>query len=368
LIETGSSIVADASGELVAMDFYTDFPKWLRSFLEYLEHEREASPKTIEAYEGDLVDLYRILKSERLVLAGTHDDLYALRRYLHTLSEQTAHPTQKGNTKTMKASSIGRKLAAVRSFVKFLVKQGIFEFNAARLLKTPKAEKNLPNVVSERAMADVLNKDEGGGMKDEGRKMTDENDSSLHPSSFTPHPSLSLRDRAVIELLYSSGLRRSELCSIDLSELDLKARTVRVIGKGSKQRIVPIGAKAVTAIKEYLAHRSISPSLRRRGPGGGLEDTHALFLLKNGKRLTPRMVYDIVSKAFANQPDMPRAHPHMLRHTTATHLLDHGADLRAVKEILGHESLRTTQRYTHLTIERMRSVYDQAHPRSGTEP
>ena len=341
------------------MDFYSDFPRWLRSFLEYLEHEREASPKTIEAYEGDLVDLYRILKSERLVLAGSHDDLYALRRYLHTLSEQLSHPGQKGNVKTIKASSIGRKLAAVRSFVKFLVKQGIFEFNAARLLKTPKAEKNLPSVVSERAMADVLSE-----KKDE---------------VFEPLPSsLSVRDRAVIELLYSSGLRRSELCSIDLTELDLKARTVRVLGKGSKQRIVPIGTKAAEAIKEYLAERKNpllnSPAFSRRGassamlPGGGSGDMQALFLLKNGKRLTPRMVYDIVSKAFANQPDMPRAHPHMLRHTTATHLLDHGADLRAVKEILGHESLRTTQRYTHLTVERMKSVYDQAHPRSGTEP
>lgn len=338
------------------MDFYSDFPRWLRSFLEYLEHEREASPKTIEAYEGDLVDLYRILKSERLVLTGTHDDLYALRRYLHTLSEQRSHPYQKGNIKTIKASSIGRKLAAVRSFVKFLVKQEIFEFNAARLLKTPKAEKNLPSVVSERAMSDVLSE-----KKDEAIE-------SL-PSS------LSARDRAVLELLYSSGLRRSELCSIDITELDLKARTVRVIGKGSKQRIVPIGTKAVEAIKSYLNSPSYAAERSRRGQasptmrgGGSPSDAQALFLLKNGKRLTPRMVYDIVSKAFANQPDMPRAHPHMLRHTTATHLLDHGADLRAVKEILGHESLRTTQRYTHLTVERMKSVYDQAHPRSGTEP
>jgi integrase/recombinase XerC len=237
--------------------------------------------------------------------------------------------------------------------VKFLVKQGIFEFNAARLLKTPKAEKQLPNVVSERAMADVLaqRKDEGGGMKDEAVRMKDE--------------TLSLRDRAVLELLYSSGLRRSELCSIDLSELDLKARTVRVLGKGSKQRIVPIGAKAIQAIKEYLNSPS---SDKRRGLGGGAVKGQPLFLLKNGKRLTPRMVYSIVSKAFEGLPDIPRAHPHMLRHTAATHLLDHGADLRAVKEILGHESLRTTQRYTHLTVERMKSVYDQAHPRSGTEP
>ncbi|HEX5315358.1 MAG TPA: tyrosine-type recombinase/integrase, partial [Candidatus Kapabacteria bacterium] len=178
-----------------------------------------------------------------------------------------------------------------------------------------------------------------------------------------------LRDRAVIELLYSSGLRRSELCSIDLSELDLASRTVRILGKGGKQRIVPIGTKAAEAIRDYLKESNAttierSPTHRK----GSSAEGNPLFLLKNGQRLTPRMVYHIVSKAFENQPDLPRAHPHMLRHTMATHLLDRGADLRAVKEILGHESLRTTQRYTHLTIERMKSVYDQAHPRSGTEP
>jgi integrase/recombinase XerC len=319
------------------VDFYTEFPRWLRAFLEYLEHERESSPKTIEAYEGDLVDLYRILKSEHLVLTGTHDDLYVLRRYLHTLSnQQTSEKTK------MKASSIGRKLAAVRSFVKFLVKRGVFSFNAAKLLKTPKAEKRLPNVASERTMSDVLApKRQVAGVPTTTRTTFEE-----------------LRDRAVIELLYSSGLRRSEVCSIDLRELDLKARTVRVLGKGSKQRVVPIGTKAAEAIKEYLNERGSRPTIA---------EPQALFLLKNGNRLTPRMVYHIVSKAFEGLPDVPRAHPHMLRHTSATHLLDHGADLRAVKEILGHESLRTTQRYTHLTVDRLKSVYDKAHPRSGQD-
>jgi integrase/recombinase XerC len=345
------------------MDFYTDFPRWLRAFLEYLEHEREASPKTIEAYEGDLVDLYRILKSERLVLAGTYDDLKVLRRYLQILSAQslTGHASRDGK---MKASSIGRKLAAIRSFIKFLVKREIFEFNAARLLKTPKAEKRLPNVASERVMAEVL-KQEAGPIANDARITGEE---EKNPGEQDSH-SLSLRDRAVIELLYSSGLRRSELCSIDLSELDLTARTVRVLGKGGKQRIVPIGTKAAEAIGDYLKESNTttierSPTHRK----GSSAEGNPLFLLKNGQRLTPRMVYHIVSTAFENQPDLPRAHPHMLRHTMATHLLDRGADLRAVKEILGHESLRTTQRYTHLTIERMKSVYDQAHPRSGTEP
>ncbi|MFI5202291.1 MAG: tyrosine-type recombinase/integrase, partial [Candidatus Kapaibacterium sp.] len=271
------------------VDFYTDFPRWLRAFLEYLEHEREASPKTIEAYEGDLVDLYRILKSERLVLAGTHDDLKVLRRYLQILASQ-----QIKNSALLKASSIGRKLAAVRSFIKFLVKREMFEFNAARLLKTPKAEKRLPNIASERTMAAVLS--------------SEPSVLSQNVESKTQHSALStqhLRDRAVIELLYSSGLRRSELCSIDLSELDLKARTVRVLGKGNKQRIVPVGTKAAEAIKEYLAIRTPLP----RG------ESAPLFLLKNGQRLTPRMVYHIVAKAFEGTPDVPRAHPHMLRHT-----------------------------------------------------
>jgi site-specific recombinase XerD len=327
------------------VDFYTNFPQYLRAFLEYLEHEREASPKTIEAYEGDLVDLYRILKSERLVLTGTHDDLKVLRRYLEILASQltriTHHPS--GNT-TMKASSIGRKLAAVRSFVKFLVKREIFSFNAARLLRTPKGEKRLPNVVSERTMADVLSKDKSDGK--------DQRDGRRELSPFEE-----LRDRAIVELLYSSGLRRSELCGIDLREMDLKSGTVRVLGKGAKQRVVPVGGKAAESIAKYLTERA-----GRTIPS---EDRNALFLLKNGKRLTPRMVHHIVARAFEGASDVPRAHPHMLRHTAATHLLDRGADLRAVKEILGHESLRTTQRYTHLTTDRLKTVYDQAHPRSG---
>lgn len=305
-------------------DFYREFPKWLRAFLEYLEHEREASDKTLAAYEGDLVDLYRILKAERLMLNGSHDDLYALRHYLFVLNKSTA------DGKPMKASSIGRKLAAVRSFVRFLVRRGIFSFNAAKLLKTPKAEKRLPDVVSERGMAQVLKAPE--------------------ETTFR-----SSRDQAILELLYSSGLRRTEVCTIDLHDIDLSRQTVRVLGKGNKQRIVPVGTKAVEAIRAYLPFR-----LQKIKSG-----ETALFLLENGTRLTSRMVYDVVQRRFRGAKDVVRPHPHMLRHTCATHLLDHGADLRAVKEVLGHESLRTTQRYTHLTVDRLKSVYDKAHPRSG---
>ena len=309
------------------MSFYNDFPQWLRSFLEHLEHEREASPQTIAAYEGDLVDLYHILKSEGLELSGEQNDLQVLRRYLMVLSRPG------GDGKPMKNSSISRKIASVRSFIRFLVKRGIFGYNAARLLKTPKAEKRLPNVASERTMAAVLREPEDG--------------------SFT-----ALRDQAVIELLYSSGLRRSELCGINFSDLDRKQQTVRVLGKGNKRRIVPLGGKALEALSNYWPIRLAQSRV---------EEPDALFTLENGKRLTPRMVHYIVKKAFKDAPDVARAHPHMLRHTCATHLLDRGADLRAVKDVLGHESLRTTQRYTHLTVDRLKSVYDKAHPRSGTE-
>ena len=304
-------------------DFYKDFPRWLRSFLEYLEHERDSSPRTIEAYEGDLVDLYRILKAHQLVLNGTQKDLLVLRRYLAILSETS----ESGNT--MKPSSIGRKLAATRSFIRFLVRSGIFETNAARLIRTPKSEKRLPNVVSERTMASVLAP-------------------TKEPDTFE-----SLRASAVLELLYSSGLRRSELTGANLRDLDLKQGILRVTGKGNKQRVVPVGKNAVEALERYMPIRLAHQA----------EESAALFLMASGKRLSPRAVYGIVQKAFANSPDVARAHPHMLRHTMATHLLDRGADLRAVKEVLGHESLRTTQRYTHLTVDKLRSVYDKAHPR-----
>jgi len=305
--------------------FQTEFPKWLRAFLEYLEHERDASPKTLEAYEGDLVDFYRILRAERMELAGTPADIPVLRRYLAVLGGT-------GSQEQLKQSSISRKLAAVRSFSRFLVSGNVFAFNAARLIRSPRGERRLPNVVSERTMADVLS------------------DRTLGDNPTFEQ----LRDRAVLELLYSSGLRRAELAGANMRDLNLKQGTLRVTGKGSKTRIVPVGEKALAAIDHYLAVKPVS-------------EDDALIVQKNGRRIAERGVYRIVHRAFAGTPNVERAHPHMLRHTMATHLLDHGADLRAVKEVLGHESLRTTQRYTHVTIDRLRNAYDKAHPRSGNE-
>jgi site-specific recombinase XerD len=203
--------------------------------------------------------------------------------------------------------------------------------NAGRLIKSPKGAKRLPGVFSERAASEALAK----------------------PDLTTP---VGLRDGAMLELLYSSGLRRAEIAGISMTDINLKDGTVRILGKGNKIRIVPVGSQAVKAIQNYI---------QARAEFENIQDKSALFLLVNGKRMTPGAVYHIVQKYFRDTQDVGRSHPHMLRHSFATHLLDGGAEIRAVQEMLGHSSLRTTQRYTHLTVSRLKEAYDSAHPRSG---
>ncbi|MDP4229226.1 MAG: tyrosine recombinase XerC [Bacteroidota bacterium] len=307
-------------------DFEKDFPAWLESFLDHLSHERGASKGTLSTYAADLQEFYHIICAEGLTLTGSQSDIGPLRVYLQVLSE-----TKNKHGKPLVSQSISRKLSTVRSFLRFLANQGIFTMNAGRLIKSPKGAKRLPGVVSERAASQAL----------------------AGPDQSTP---TGLRDLAMLELLYSSGLRRAELSSISTNDLNLTDGTVRVLGKGSKVRIVPIGSKAIEAIKKYMPVRQ---------EFGEIPDKSALFLLINGKRMTPGAVYHIVKKYFHGVQDVGRSHPHMLRHSFATHLLDHGAEIRAVQEMLGHSSLRTTQRYTHLTVDRLKQAYDSAHPRSG---
>jgi site-specific recombinase XerD len=214
--------------------------------------------------------------------------------------------------------------------LRYLTNQGIFAMNAGRLIKSPKGAKRLPGVFSQRAALEALAK----------------------PDLST---TTGLRDAAMLELLYSSGLRRAEISSISINDINLKDGTVRILGKGNKIRIVPVGAKAVKAIENYIPSRAEIEHIT---------DKSALFLLVNGKRMTPGAVYHIVGKYFKGIEDVGRKHPHMLRHSFATHLLDGGAEIRAVQEMLGHSSLRTTQRYTHLTVSRLKDAYDSAHPRS----
>jgi len=297
----------------------------LEKFLDHLIHERAASKGTIGTYRADLGEFISILSKEKLELEGTQDDIYSLREYLRIVSE-----TKNKKGKHLVSQSVSRKLSTVRSFLRYLTNQGIFQMNAARLIKSPKGAKRLPGVMSERVAAQALAK----------------------PDLSTPS---GLRDLAMLELLYSSGLRRAELASISLNDINLKDGTVRVLGKGNKIRIVPVGEKAIEAVNNYLPARKEL---------GKIQDKQALFLLDNGKRMTPGAVYHIVKKYFRGIADSGKAHPHKLRHSFATHLLDHGAEIRAVQEMLGHSSLRTTQRYTHLTIDRLKQAYDSAHPRS----
>ncbi|MEP7233844.1 MAG: tyrosine-type recombinase/integrase [Ignavibacteriota bacterium] len=310
----------------MATRFEKDFSQWLDSFLDHLAHERGASKGTLLTYRADLEEFKKILSDEKLSLEGSQSDILPLRTYLRVLSEiKTKHG------KPIVSQSISRKLSTVRSFLRYLTNQGIFAMNAGRLIKSPKGAKRLPEVFSEHTTSQALAK----------------------PDISEP---MGLRDAAMLEILYSCGLRRAEVAGISLNDLNLKEGTVRILGKGNKVRIVPIGSQAISMTERYLHVRKEQKNI---------EDNTALFLLVNGKRMSPGAVYHIVRKYFRATEDVGRSHPHMLRHSFATHLLDGGAEIRAVQEMLGHSSLRTTQRYTHLTLSRLKDAYDSAHPRSG---
>jgi integrase/recombinase XerC len=227
----------------------------------------------------------------------------------------------------LKKSSIGRKLAAVRAFYRYLLREGIVVKNPAELVSTPKKEQKIPFHLSIDEITALV---EGPG------------ETTI----------LGLRDRAILEVLYSCGIRLSELTGLSVQDIDREGRLVRVLGKGNKERIVPLGRQAATAVAAYLEER--------RDPSGD-----APFLLNaRGGRLTGRSVARIVDNYLIKLATMKKVSPHTLRHTFATHLLEGGADLRAIQELLGHASLSTTQKYTHVSIDRLMEVYDKAHPRA----
>lgn len=232
--------------------------------------------------------------------------------------------------------SIARKLAVVRSLLRFLVREGVLDDSPGRLVRTPKLEKRLPHFLDEPAVQTLL----------------------ALPDVNTP---LGQRDRAILELLYGSGLRVSELCALNVTDIDYSDGDVRVRGKGAKERQVPVGTYTLSALDRYL--RSGRPALLNAG-GSGRNDEPALFVNRLGTRLTTRSVARMVNKYVEAAALARGCTPHTLRHTFATHLLEHGADLRSVQELLGHESVSTTQIYTHVTQERLRRVYGQAHPRA----
>lgn len=291
----------------------------IEQFAAYLETERNVSPHTLSAYRSDLAQLLVFVYREKgeSISAGEIDYIL-LRRYLAGLSKNT------------KKSSIGRKLAAIRSFFRFLLRRGLIEKNPAELIATPKKEQKLPFHLDIDQVTTLMEAPED-------------------------HEKYALRDRAILELLYSSGLRVSELTGLNISELDLFGGVVRVNGKGGKERIVPVGSFAVEALQSYLEGRDTS------------DFNGALFLNTRGGRINRRSVARVIDRYAMQIAAFKQISPHTLRHTFATHLLEGGADLRAIQDMLGHASLSTTQKYTHVSIDRLMDVYDKAHPKAHLE-
>ena len=324
-------------------------------FLEYLRSVRNASPHTISNYSKDL-EQFQIF----LTPPGTTTP--ALTKIGHqVIREYIGHLHEAG----LEKSSIARKLAALRSFFKHCVREGMLKENPARLVPTPKLPKRIPTVLSAEEMSLFLDQlagmpNSGAGRK--GKKKTQDL-ATLVPTTALVKLEDSLllrRDRAILELLYAAGLRVSELTGLNLVDMDQKDRVVRVIGKGRKERIVPYGAKAAEALELYWQQRDQLLRDNSRQPGG----THpeAVFLNYMGRRLTQRSVGRIVKKYVRLININWDLHPHSLRHAFATHLLADGADLRAIQELLGHQSLSTTQKYTHASIRQLMDIYDKAHP------
>ena len=296
----------------------------LDRFLEALRFEKDASPHTLRAYATDLRAFLTFLERdyfEHEVKPGDVD-VHAVRAYLGALARAR-----------LERSSIARKLSAVRSFLRWLVREGVLEKNAARLVATPKLPKKLPS---------HLTVDEAFLLMESPKEAKE----------------LALRDRCALELLYGSGLRAAEVTSLKLDDIDAGESLVRVLGKGKKERIVPLSSKAKAALDDY---RDARERLLARGAGKG---GSYLLLNHRGGRLTPRGLA-LVVRRHVRALNLPRkVSPHTLRHSFATHLLGSGADLRAIQELLGHASLSTTQRYTHVDVGHLTRVYDGAHPRA----
>ena len=328
----------------------------IEKFLRHLRYERNASPHTVRNYHGDLEQfLFYVTPPGGKSMPLKAVDHHVIREFMGHLHDQR-----------LEKSSMARKLAALRSFFKFCVREGLLRENPARLVATPKLPKRVPAVPSAEEINTLL--DQLATMKvGEGRAESDAAQGKPPAEAPRRRPGadedesrlLFRRDRAILELLYASGLRVSELTGLDLADIDRREQMLRVRGKGRKERIVPYGSKAEAALEAYWPVRT--ELLRKAGTTG---DPQAIFLNYTGRRLTPRSVGRIVKK-YARLVNVNwDLHPHSLRHAFATHLLADGADLRAIQELLGHRSLSTTQRYTHASIRQLMEVYDKAHPRA----
>jgi len=293
----------------------------IRAFIAFLRAEQRASPETLRSYASDLRQLHQFLLSRRLVSSPVDPGSLSsdtVRAYLQWLDQEGGKP-----------ASLARKLAAIRSFYRYLMRRRLVSRNPVDGMRTPKQPKLLPR---------VLTKDDADALMN-------------FPAGQTVG---ALRDRALLETLYSTGARVAELVALDIDDVRESEGLVRLQGKGSKERIVPIGEVALDAIRRY--RQSLPPRF--------IHVSQGVFRNRRGGRLTSRSVARIVTK-YSSRLAGGAVSPHALRHSFATHLLDEGADLRSIQEMLGHASLSTTQRYTHVATDQLLAVYDRAHPRAG---
>ncbi|HKM67592.1 MAG TPA: tyrosine recombinase XerC [Candidatus Acidoferrum sp.] len=324
----------------------------IQKFIEYMRSVRNSSPHTLVNYGHDLEQFVTFLTPP-----GTETPALGKVNH-HVIREFVAHLHDAG----LEKSSIARKLAALRSFFKYCVREGKLNENPARLVATPKLPKRIPTVLSAEEMNGFLNQLAGSGENAEssGRRKNRRGAGPIESVGIPEDGLLLPRDRAILELLYAAGLRVSELTGLNLVDMDQKDQMLRVRGKGNKERIVPYGEKAAQALRTYWPVRD--SLLRECEEEGRRASVDAVFLNYRGRRLTQRSVGRIVKKYVKLVNVNWDLHPHSLRHAFATHLLADGADLRAIQELLGHQSLSTTQKYTHASIRQLMDIYDKAHP------
>jgi integrase/recombinase XerC len=296
----------------------------LEEFDEYLALERGRSEHTRRAYRGDLRSLFDFVddRAPEAGIAGL--TLPILRSWLSALASTGAART-----------TLARRTSAVKTFTAWATRRGLIASDPAARLQVPKSRRTLPAVLRQDQALDAMAAAKSGAQQGDP---------------------LALRDQLIVELLYASGIRVSELCGLDIDDVDMSRRLLRVLGKGNKQRTVPFGAPALAAVDAWLSDGRPALATAASGP--------ALLLGARGRRLDPRQARTVVHQTMAAVDGAPDIGPHGLRHSAATHLLEGGADLRVVQELLGHSSLATTQLYTHVTVARLRAVHDQAHPRA----
>jgi site-specific recombinase XerD len=292
-----------------------DIKEIVSLYLKDIRSIKRYSANTVTAYRKDLDDFVKFcVDNSRIKIENVNERL--IKNYMMTLSESG-----------LDKISISRKLSSIRGLLKYAFRNEYIKSNPASQIINPKSKRKLPSIVSYEQILTVLDK-------------ADEREANTGPV------------KVIFELLYGCALRVSELCSINFSDIDLSSGILRVRGKGNKVRIVPVGSKSISAIKKYLSENNSD------------KKDEALITTESGKRIYPRYVYRIVNKYLSMVTDIDKKSPHALRHSAATHMLDNGADLRAVKEILGHENLSTTQIYTHVSVERLKATYKKSHPKS----